>query len=54
MTIYIIESDEDYAFQRSGEDTSLRIDKPCDLKEAKREYREAWDLVGKRVTWKKI
>ena len=52
MTIYINETAEDITFWNKAENKSIRIEKPCSIEEAKRQIREAWNLVGKKVIWK--
>ena len=53
MTIYIMESEDDYTFQLRREHRTMRIEKPYSLEDAKREIKKAWNLVGERVTWEK-
>lgn len=52
MTIYIIATDEDITFWNKGDNKSIRIEKPCAMEDAKKQAREAWDLIGEKITWK--
>ena len=52
MTIYINETTEDITFCLRSEDKIIRIEKPCEMKDAKHQIRKVWNLVGTSVTWK--
>lgn len=50
MTIKVLETIDDYTFNCNG--FSITIEKPIDIKTAKRKAREHFDAVGKKVVWK--